>query len=373
MGTTADKLAKLNETKADLKSALSEKGVTVGNVFSTYPDAVRSIPSGGKRTCRFVIGTSAAGWTADDCDYLCDGADDQEQFNAAIAALPENGGEILVLDGTYTISNTISISRNNVCLTGNGDGTKLVYSIGYPVVPMLSSGYSARIRKMSISYTGLDTTNFLTAAYLSVSQAGAQVSFSECGITAIPMFCVSGSNGSLAFAGCEFESSYETMSDNYINFNRYSLFNHCRFRQPAKVMGGGCVSCCEFKISYTDTTTYSLSLSSYGAIAQGCRIEGVFGVQIMVNNCVLLGNSIFLTEHDFGEGRIGIRASRSGSVVSGNTVAFDGAYSDFDKTIELYGTTNSVGNVVTGNVLYGADVIDNASQTVKANNSVITA
>lgn len=44
--TTADKLAKLNATKADLKAALAEKGQTVGDVFSTYPAAVRAISSG---------------------------------------------------------------------------------------------------------------------------------------------------------------------------------------------------------------------------------------------------------------------------------------------------------------------------------------
>lgn len=46
--TTADKLAKLNATKADLKAALAEKGQTVGDVFSTYPAAVRAIESGAK-------------------------------------------------------------------------------------------------------------------------------------------------------------------------------------------------------------------------------------------------------------------------------------------------------------------------------------
>lgn len=43
MGTIADKLAKLNATKADLKAALAEKGQTVGEVFSAYPAAVRAI------------------------------------------------------------------------------------------------------------------------------------------------------------------------------------------------------------------------------------------------------------------------------------------------------------------------------------------
>lgn len=44
--TTADKLALLQATKADLKAALAEKGQTVGDVFSTYPAAVRAIETG---------------------------------------------------------------------------------------------------------------------------------------------------------------------------------------------------------------------------------------------------------------------------------------------------------------------------------------
>lgn len=40
---------RLSGIKADLKSALAEKGQTVGEVFSTYPAAVRAIESGGKK------------------------------------------------------------------------------------------------------------------------------------------------------------------------------------------------------------------------------------------------------------------------------------------------------------------------------------
>lgn len=40
--TTADKLAKLNATKADLKAAINGSGNTVGAVFSAYPAAITS-------------------------------------------------------------------------------------------------------------------------------------------------------------------------------------------------------------------------------------------------------------------------------------------------------------------------------------------
>ena len=84
-------------------------------------------PSGGsgKRVCRFVVGTSTAGWTADDCDYLCDGTADDVEINAAIQALPSTGGEVVILDGTYNITATIAMNKNYVTLSGNGAATVL--------------------------------------------------------------------------------------------------------------------------------------------------------------------------------------------------------------------------------------------------------
>ena len=80
---------------------------------------------GGKRVCRFTVGTSTAGWTANDCDYLCDGTDDQVEINAAIQALPSTGGEIVILDGTYNITATIAMNKDNTKLSGNGAATIL--------------------------------------------------------------------------------------------------------------------------------------------------------------------------------------------------------------------------------------------------------
>lgn len=87
---------------------------------------------GGTKTCRFVIGTSAAGWTSDDCDYLCDGTTDQIEINQAISALPASGGEVLILDGTYNITAKINVNKNNVSIKGNGSATvlKRMYNSG---------------------------------------------------------------------------------------------------------------------------------------------------------------------------------------------------------------------------------------------------
>ena len=56
MGTTADKLNKVLSTKADIKSAIIEKGVAVSDsdTFASYGDKIRSITSGGEIPSPFV-------------------------------------------------------------------------------------------------------------------------------------------------------------------------------------------------------------------------------------------------------------------------------------------------------------------------------
>ena len=77
------------------------------------------------KVARFIIGTSTAGWTAKDCNYLCDGTDDQLEINNAITALPATGGEIVILDGTYNIAAKINVTKDNVSIRGNGNATIL--------------------------------------------------------------------------------------------------------------------------------------------------------------------------------------------------------------------------------------------------------
>lgn len=106
-------------------------------------EQLQKAAAGGKRTVRLTIGASSAGWTADQCDYLCDGTADDAEINAAIAALPSTGGEIVILDGTYNITDVIDINKNYVVLRGNGyktnlrrgfDGGRLIYNSGDHVV-----------------------------------------------------------------------------------------------------------------------------------------------------------------------------------------------------------------------------------------------
>lgn len=83
----------------------------------------------GKRYARFVIGTSTNGWTAADCDYLCDGVDDEAEINAAAQAIPSSGGKIVLLDGTYNITTYVSLKMKTT-LEGTGRTAVLLKRAG---------------------------------------------------------------------------------------------------------------------------------------------------------------------------------------------------------------------------------------------------
>ena len=130
----------------------------------TLLDGITYIP---KRTATLVIGTSTAGHTSADCDYLCTGTADYEKFNAAIAALPSSGGEIKVLEGTYQFTqgapnaNWIHCTKTNVKITGTGRSTiiRMVDSnSGVVSSGIRLSAVGCEISNMTIDYSGWVST-----------------------------------------------------------------------------------------------------------------------------------------------------------------------------------------------------------------------
>lgn len=132
-------------------------------------DAEGKIPSAqlpdiaGKRTCRFVVGTSTAGWTAADVDYLCDGTADDVEINAALRALPSTGGEIVILDGTYNINSPILIYKNCIFKGSNRDSTIFCrnYDSNNAVISVTGSPNSVLLEQFSVDgKNNTYTTNY---------------------------------------------------------------------------------------------------------------------------------------------------------------------------------------------------------------------
>ena len=74
--------------------------------------------AGPKRPATIVIGTATAGHIDNAVDFICDGTADQVVINNAIAALPNSGGKIIILNGAYNLSAPIVVNKPNVTIEG---------------------------------------------------------------------------------------------------------------------------------------------------------------------------------------------------------------------------------------------------------------
>ena len=120
----ANKIQLRRGTKAKLPAlSLGEMGLCT-DTHEMYVGNSGNIRVSNRRTATKVIGNSNAGYNAGDVDYLVSGTSNAATIiQNAINALPSTGGKIIFLDGTYTISSAISISKD-VIFEGMGDGTQ---------------------------------------------------------------------------------------------------------------------------------------------------------------------------------------------------------------------------------------------------------
>jgi parallel beta-helix repeat protein len=153
-------------------TSVTKSDVGLGNVDNVKQatkaefDAHKADGASHSKTARFVIGTSTAGWTAADCDYLCDGTADQTEINAAITALPATGGEIVILDGTYNITAKIDVTKDNVSIRGNGNATilkRMFDSISGEGVITLTSRSGCNVANLQIDGNSTSFSNVSNA------------------------------------------------------------------------------------------------------------------------------------------------------------------------------------------------------------------
>lgn len=108
---------------------------TSGNISADYyygsglhlTDISGGSADGDKLSVTYVVGASNSINTTR-ADYVCDGNEDEVEImyalkNASVLGL---GGRVVLLEGDYTINNTIDIPQNDLTLQGQGKGTRLV-------------------------------------------------------------------------------------------------------------------------------------------------------------------------------------------------------------------------------------------------------
>jgi len=79
------------------------------------------------RSATFVVAANdSSALSKQQADYVCDGTDDQVQIQAAIDALPDGGGKVVLMEGEYNISSEILIqNKTNIVLSGLGHSSIL--------------------------------------------------------------------------------------------------------------------------------------------------------------------------------------------------------------------------------------------------------
>ena len=83
-------------------------------------------------------------------DYVCDGTSDQTEINSAISALPSTGGKVLLLEGTYNISGSITLNKANVTLEGMGRSTIIRRSTSSSITIMSITASNVIIQNLKV-------------------------------------------------------------------------------------------------------------------------------------------------------------------------------------------------------------------------------
>lgn len=290
-----------------------------------------STTSTGKRTARFSIGTSTNGWTANDCDYLCDGTDDQVEINAAIQALPSGGGEIVILDGTYNISATILINRINVSLIGNGRNTQLKRN--------WNSNNDEGIVTLNANYCSIKEIYFYGKRLTSYSH-DIYVKYSN--------YCIINNNYTYSGESCILltNSQYNTISSNNCSssYDGIVLTNTSSFNTIDNNI-----------VNKIETNTNS----NFNIISNNKSMGATPAITILSANNTITGNN-------FSNGSTGIRlwSNATNNLVSGNTFCNN----DYGISLSNYSSNNTIiGNICNNSNIKGIDCYLTSNNTIVGN------
>lgn len=88
-----------------------EGDLTIDNVVGLAPPATRA-----------VAADDTSSWNKEMADFVCDGTDDDVTINAALDALPDDGGRVILLEGTFVCTGSLVIPSNTT-LQGMGPAT----------------------------------------------------------------------------------------------------------------------------------------------------------------------------------------------------------------------------------------------------------
>jgi len=313
-----------------------------------------------KRTARFVVGTSTSGWTEKDCDYLCDGTADQVEINNAITALPTNGGEVIILDGTYNITAKINVTKDNVSIKGNGNATilkRMYNSASAEGVITLTGRSDCKIANLQIDGNKATyTASYNYGIYLYSSSNNNTITGNTCNNNDYGIYLSSSSNNTVTGNTCNNNNNggiylYSSSSDNTVTGNTCNNNNYGIYLSSSSsdntVTGNTC--------NNNNYGIYLYSSSNNNTITGNTCNNNDIGIYLYSSS----NNTI--TCNTYNNSNYGIYlSSSSNNTVTGNTcIRGTGQPSDYTSsqyTIRLSGSGNSY-NLISSNNCMGKAVV----------------
>ena len=334
------------------KSILDTITQTLINAWNSAVDHISDGASHSK-TARFVVGTSTAGWTSADCDYLCDGTNDQEEIIQALNALPATGGEVVILDGTYNIKASINIPKDNVSIRGNGNATilKRMYNSTNTDSGSTARGLITLNEKSGCKIQGLQidgnkatyTVSYNYGIYLTSSNNNTVIG-NTCNNNRNGIYFQTSSNNTITGNTCNNNRDYgiyfqtssnNTITGNTCNNNNYGIYLYSSNNNT--ITGNTC--------NNNDTGIYLDSSSDNTVTGNTCNNNDDTGIYLdSSSDNTITGN----TYNNNGGGNGIYLDSSSDNMVTGNTCNNNGIDGIF-----LYSSSNN--NTITDNTCNNND------------------
>ena len=303
----------------------------------------------GKGPARIVVGTSLAGWTASDCDLLCDGESDQQEINAAIQQVLEEsstGGQVLLLDGTYNISERITISpgKKTLILSGSGPNcTRIVSTVPKQNQGDYIKGSKAQQTECEAScaiLVSLDSSFSNPDFAPTVQNMSLMTEVTSCGIAFTQWNTYSG--------GQVRDCSFEGFNNGVFTANHRCQIEQCYFSCPlvgVQLYGGAQYE----KILHCNFSECGCGIHASGfsnhSLVQGCHFSGcTSGVYFCGSNSQIVDNAFYLAD-----GELGIDLYEPNhDIVSRNVFEGDSSSPSGNTAIQL---KDVVGTVISENVI----------------------
>ncbi len=286
--------------------------------------------------------------------FVGDGVGDQEEINAAIRALPQVGGTVLLMEGTYDIRKVegtlggVIIDRSNLVLAGQGPSTRLILSPDQNtnVVRIIGSGVG-NIVVRDLYVDANREQNFKGTGDPNISHDR----FEFCGIKAY--YQKPGGPGGVPNHDITIQDTYE------LNAHRLGIMlEGPNMRVLNNVLGNAGSDSVEILTGPGEIRGNYVEITGQTHVAIGTdRADSV----IMADNIVHVKQG--------GTLDIGFRswAGSDRHVIANNILTVDSG-GHCGQAIDVRGT----GAVVTGNCLHSSEVEERTRLTVSAGNTIIT-